>query len=194
MENNHEAALIERFKFGNIKAFGEIFECHNRLLYYFVRRLIGDDIEAQDIVFDTFRKLWLRKDHFESLANIKAFLYITARNSGIDYLRLIKQRKEAEKALAIYTDISVEEIDNKIVETELLEEVYNKINDLPETERKIFKLHYEEGMSLKEIAGKLNISQESVRVKKYRALELIRRLLNPKRLLPVLVAIYLFFV
>lgn len=194
MENSHDAALIERFKLGDFVAFKEIFERHNRLLYYFVRKLIGDDVEAQDIVAEAFRKLWLRRAYFESLVNIKAFLFITVRNSGIDFLRLNKRRKEAEEALAVQPEISEEEVDRKIAEAELVEEAFIKIKSFPETEREIFRLHYQDGMSLKEIARKLNISQESVRVKKYRAIELLRKILNSKRLLPVLIATYLHFI
>jgi RNA polymerase sigma-70 factor (family 1) len=193
MENNHDAALTRRFNLGDSKAFREIFDCHYQLLYFFVRKLTDDAIEAEDIVLVTFQKLWVRRANFENLANIKAFIYITARNSGIDYLRSVEQRKEAEKALVAQTAISEEEMDRKIVAAELIKEVLDKIDDLPEKARRILLMHFQEGLSLKEIAAKLNITQEDVRVTKFRALEILRKFLDPKRLLPVTIAMYLFF-
>jgi RNA polymerase sigma-70 factor (family 1) len=193
MENNREAALIEGFNLGDPEAFNEIYELHHRSLYFFVRKLIGDDAEAQDIVSETFRKLWQRKLYFSSLVNIKAFLYITARNNGFDYLRFTKRQKESQKELAEHTDPNEDFVINKIVESELLEEIYNEIKNLPDRTRDIFRMHYEDGLPLKEISEKLNITQEVVRVTKFRALQDLRKFAFSKRLLQTLLAIYLFF-
>jgi RNA polymerase sigma-70 factor (family 1) len=194
MKSNHEAALIKKFNLGDRDAFNEIYECYRTRLYHFVRKLIGDEAEAEDIVMVTFEKLFERSANFPRQANIKAFLFITARHAALDFLGSNKRRKDSQKELINRTDISEEKILNNIVEAELLEEIRNEVKKLPEKQRLIFMMFYDEGLSHKEIAERLKINEIVVRVTKSRVLVALRKFVHSKQLLPVLLATYLFFV
>ena len=79
--------LIKEFRTGNRNAFEEIYNRHHLQLYYFARKLTGNPEVAAEIVSDTFVRLWTLRAGFTTLERIKSFLYLTARNACLDYLR-----------------------------------------------------------------------------------------------------------
>ena len=97
---NEEAPdhLIRLFNQGNHRAFDAIYEMYFTAIYYFTRQLIGRKHEAEDIVSEAFFKLWTRRGNFANLEKIKSFLYISAKNDCLDYLRheKIKSAREEE--------------------------------------------------------------------------------------------------
>ena len=189
MEDNNQYEIMEKFKVGDSEAFKKIFELYSRPLYFFVRKLIQDDTEAEDIVSETFRKIWQRKEHIETLANVKAFLFITARNSGIDFLRYSKKQRISRQEFSQTNEVTEEAIINKIVETEILEHAYQKLQKLPEKIQTIFRLHFSEGVSLKEIAERLGMTQEDIRITKFRTLQRLRKSIVKDKLLYALVTL-----
>src|SRR5689334_21843027 len=88
---NSAARLMGDFKKGSKEAFEEVYNTYHLQLYYFVRKITGNPEEAEDITSETFVKLWQLCARFETLQNIKAFLFIAARNASLDYLRYLKR-------------------------------------------------------------------------------------------------------
>src|SRR5687767_5022335 len=76
--------IIEDFKKGSTRALNYIYNLFYNPLCYFAGQLVSKE-EAEDIVTDTFVKLWLKHEDFHSLQGIKAFLYIAVRNSCLDH-------------------------------------------------------------------------------------------------------------
>lgn len=157
-------------------------------LCYFSFQLIGDKSIAEDLVQDAFVAYWSNKgkvsDH--PLA-IKDYLYTAVRNSC---LNLIRRKKVLERYLNSRTenDFSEEKIIHKIIESELIEKLYQAINTLPDGCKKVFKLGYLEGLSNTKIAETLNISINTVRAQKQRGLKALKTRLDYESFL-ILVAI-----
>src|SRR5438105_8361645 len=122
--------LIVGFKEGNRDAFRLVYQLHHRALYNFVRQLTDDRHEAEDIVADTFVKLWKLKANFETDNNIKAFLYITARNASLNFLRYEKRLNENRRELFYMHDEEDQpefEVPTYIQLLELLQQTLDKL-------------------------------------------------------------------
>lgn len=147
-------------------------------LCYFAFQLIADKSIAEDLVQDAFVAYWSNKENVSShpLA-IKDFLYTSVRNSC---LNLIRRKKVLERYLnsRTETDFSEEKIVHKIIESELIEKLYQAINTLPDGCKKVFKLGYLEGLSNTKIAETLNISVNTVRAQKQRGLKALKTRLD----------------
>lgn len=182
MKEQFESVWLQAFNRGEQNGFKAIFDFFNKEVSYFCYRLIGDMQEAEDITSTTFMKLFKLYENFNSLDNIKAFLYITARNNCIDYLRLIKRRKTISNGLTgqdfqdqgYSPDNDGNGMQNEMIEAAIIKDIHDAIEKLPNQCRQIFKMLYYEGLKPAEIAKQLSISPETVRSQKRRALELLR--------------------
>jgi len=179
----NEAAIIAGLKENDSRVFTRLFDEYFIPLCYFAEKITASKEEAEDIAIDTLRKCWSLRNNFESLINIKAFLYITARNACLNYLQ--HQRRQAERHrdfTYLQQAESDEDIESLKIKAEVFGALYNEVHRLPTKCRHVFELVLE-GVSTAEIAKRLNISELNVRSQKKRALQLLRIIFLQKKLL-----------
>jgi RNA polymerase sigma-70 factor (ECF subfamily) len=166
--------VLSRFRQGDETAFRQVFDAFYRPLYYFTYKITGNEPEAEEICLNSFLKLYERCALFETANNIKAFLYITARNNCFDYLRTSKLQRERQQQFAVAMrndELLAMEYD---IKDELIEKVRTAINGLPEECRKIFKMLYYDELTPAEVAEILQISVSTVYNQKSRAVKSLR--------------------
>ena len=174
MNQTIESTVVTAFRNGDQSAFREVFDAWYKPLFYFVNKLIDSKEEAEEIVQNSFIKLFERYALFETAANIKAFLFVTARNNSFDYLRSLKVQKEKQQAFfEAMQDETFFQYEYEIKD-ELVEMVRIAIEELPEECRRIFKMLYYEELSPAEVAEILNISVSTVYNQKSRAVKALR--------------------
>lgn len=178
---------FDDFKKGDARALQVIFKQFYGPLCLFAERMLRDRPAAEDIVGDTFLKLWNRHTDFENLQNIKAFLYITTRNASLNMLKQMQRESLSKKQLAYLSGDKDGFILNDIIRSEVLSEIYREIEKLPEQCRKIFKMSYFEGKKNQEIAAMLEISVHTVKNQKARAIQLLRVKLPDRNLVAILI-------
>jgi RNA polymerase sigma factor (sigma-70 family) len=167
--------LLIEFSQGSPHAFQAIFDSFRMRIFYFVKKLIDDIPTAEEITSDTFVKLHRLHDKFNTYNNIQAFLFITARNASLDFLKYRQRQREH------FTDLQYEEEIPEVplfpetnVEADVLRHIYNEIEKLPERSKRIFKLYYFEDRSLNEIAEIMGISRQTVANQKHTALKTLK--------------------
>ncbi len=150
--------IIDSFKKGGPDALQSFLKQFYSPLCLFAERLLMDSAAAEDIVGESFIKLWNKRTDFETLQNIKAFMYRTVRNACLNYLKQAKRDSLSKKQLAYLTSEKEEFVLNEMIRAEVLKEVMHEINKLPEQCGKVLKMGYLEGLKNQEIADLLNIS------------------------------------
>jgi len=186
-----EEEIIAGLKNGDDRVFNDLYEQFAAPLYYFCTSLTQDSEESKDIVSTTFNTLWNLRNNFDSLANIKAFLYITARNRCFDFLRYRHRQAEGKKEITshlISTD-QQEDVERLIIESDFLNRVYTEIQHLPPQCKEIFILTYFNELTSGEIANKLGISVSTVTTQRSRAIKFLRDVLRDENQLLMIVAI-----
>lgn len=164
----------------NEKVFEQFFKGFYPRLVYFAFQILGDKTKAEDIVQEAFIKYW---DHKEEVSQnpiaIKNFLYSTVKNSS---LNVVRHEKVVEKYKSNFTPLEAEEatVINYIIQSEVLAEIHQAIQTLPESCQRISRMGYLEGMKNHEIAATLGISINTVKTQKQRAMQLLRLRLNPE--------------
>ena len=174
------------FKNGDPRALQTIFKQFYPPLCLFAVRILHDRPAAEDIVGETFVKLWNRRADFENIQKIKAFLYVTTRNACLNFLKQMKREKLSKQQLAWISGDQEGSILNEIVRNEVLMEINREIENLPEQCRKIFKMIFYDGKKNREIANTLNISVHTVKNQRARALQLLRLKLPDRNLAAIL--------
>ena len=159
---------------------------YDRLLYY-AWTIIHDKESARDLVQEAFICYWNNKDQVSGdLVQIRNFLYVNVKNSCLKHLR---HDKVVDKHRSLQVGDPAEEATalNKMIQAEVIGEIYAAIESLPEGCRRISKMGYLEGLKNHEIANQLGISINTVKTQKKRALQLLRLKLSPESFLFLLV-------
>ncbi len=187
--------LIIQFNHGNTEAFTVIYNNYFLTLYNFVKKFVPERLDAEDITADIFINLWRMHTRFDSIVNIEAFLYITARNACVDFLRHMQRQSEKQKKLLhVLMQEPEEGILQEDLKAEVLKSIDKEIEKLPPRCRNVFKMAYLECLSNSQIAEALRISNQSVRNYKYRAIKMLRiTLLNKNVLVSAFIGFYLQF-
>jgi RNA polymerase sigma-70 factor (family 1) len=167
--------LIAGLKTGRESALNALFDQFYQALCYYAIKMINDQSEAEDIVTDTFSKLWNRKEDFETMQHVKGFLYISTRNACLDHLRQKQRNRTAQKELSyLLTSEEEEGLVAEQIRTEVLRKIYEEIEKLPKQCRQVFELSVFEGLKSKDIAKRMDITVSNVTSQKSRAVHLLR--------------------
>lgn len=157
-----------------------LFELYYKNLCYFAYTLIGDKNLAEDFVQDAFIALYKNYGTVVQEEKVlKSFLYSSVRNSIYNWHRRNNiERKYHEKEP--FNELVEIDFDNALIKVEALSQINAMINQLPDACQQIFRMHYLEEMSLKEIAETLQVSINTVKTQKLRGLRFLKSKLNPE--------------
>jgi RNA polymerase sigma-70 factor (ECF subfamily) len=169
-----EKTFLLQFQQGDRKAFNAVFEQFYGAIYYFCKRLTSSPEEGEDITLTTFQKLWERRENFETLPNIKAFLFITARNACLTFLKSKYARSVIHKDELDFQAGVEKDAMHKIIQAEIMREIDEEVQQLPRLARQVFELRFYQNMNIQEVAAQLNISENSVSVHTNTAINTLR--------------------
>lgn len=173
----NDITLLNGFQQGDLLAEKRVFQQFFRPLCLFSERITGQLEASEDIVADSFGKAWGRRGEYPTMDNLKAFLYRAVRNASINYIEAQRRHQSHhEQILYITKDdkTSEEAMEREILRVELLQEIYNEIDSLPEKCRQIFKLLFIYEQTTEQVARQLSINMQTVRSQKARAIQLIK--------------------
>ena len=143
-----------------------LFRTYYRPLCLYALHYLGDPDAVEDVVQESFTALWRQENPVD---NVKAWLYSAVRNRSIDALRRTGKNEPLPSDLdGLISDDEAE--DRSALEARL----WTAVDSLPEMRRKCLLLAKRDGLSYKEIAIELNLSEHTVRNHISRALETLR--------------------
>ena len=177
--------IVHRLQSDDPQALDFVYHQYHKPIFYLVNRMVDNTSQAEDITQETFIKFWNIRKNFQTPENIRAFLYIAASNACRDYLR---EKKRKEKDHRIIQIISRKEmnIENAIIKADLLRQVYQCADNLPDKQQKVFKMLYVENRTYKEIEKELDMSPTTVRMHKSLALKNLRNMFGANSFLTLL--------
>ena len=129
-------------------------------VYRFIRSNLKDDERSNDIVQDSFEKLWQHVAEIEYPV-VKAWLFSTAYHTMIDVIR-------REKRMASFDDSLKESMSHETAYSDLNEILHEALERLPEQQKTAVLLRDYEGYSYKEIGEIMGMSESQVKISIYR--------------------------
>lgn len=130
-------------------------------LFRFVLKSCRDMHKAEDIVQDSFEKLWKNVENVNA-EKVKSYLFTTAYHTLIDRIR-------KEKRSSFSEDLNLKEQSQENNYSDLGEVLKEAVERLPGQQRMVLLLRDYEGYSYKEIGEMANLSEPQVKVYIYRA-------------------------
>lgn len=141
--------------------FMQLFLKSHRRIYGYVMMTIPSPSEADDIVQDTAALMWIKFDQYRPGSDFTAWAISIARFKVLRFLRDQKthRRKFSQKTLEVIEQFESEDVENEDSRIDTLRQCIQK---LKETERQILSLRYEEGTTLKNLAGRLGLNANTL--------------------------------
>ena len=182
-----ESELCDLLKSGDYTAFSEIYERYSLQLMGHALKKCQDDDHAKDLLQEVFTNLWENRATLDIRKSLIGYLATSIRYS---FFRTLKHEKVKDKYFASFMDFvnsiaPVTTTDHLIRRKQLEAKIDQEIQALPTKMREIFMKRHIEGLTHKQIAAELNISEKTVSRQVSYALARLRNRL------PFLVLIYL---
>ncbi|WEK20109.1 MAG: sigma-70 family RNA polymerase sigma factor [Candidatus Pedobacter colombiensis] len=154
MKQVEDSEILEKFlnKKTRDEAFNLLLNKYQQKIYWHIRRLVIDHDDADDLVQDTFIKVWKNLDKFRSDSQLYTWIYRIATNESITFLNKKKQRNNTP----------LEEVSAELTETLIASSHFNgdkvqlklqqALLTLPEKQRLIFNMKYFDDLKYEEIS------------------------------------------
>ena len=189
--------LVERFNSGDQQAFNYIYERFWGSMFTAALRFLNDADQAQEVTADVFLQIWKKPKNFESLDNIKAWLYTSTKNACSNIYNRNKRFKGYIKFFTYWFTTNHDPYQEFVtqqdeIKAEVFRQVQLKTETLPPQCRHIIKMSFYDGLKNEEIADQMDLSVQTVKNQKTRSLKILRKGLSDDGCLFTMMAIILF--
>jgi RNA polymerase sigma-70 factor (ECF subfamily) len=163
-ENYNEKELLLRISEGDERAFAQLVERFNGTLCAFLSTYIS--LRHQDLVeevaCDVFMQIWLTRETLPSLSHLGNYLFILARNKGLNALK--RELREHKRRHGLTPEVADDiDIHSQFIENRALDLIDEAISSLPAQQKKVWVLSRKQNLTYTQIAAELNISRETVK-------------------------------
>ncbi|WP_078380521.1 RNA polymerase sigma factor [Sutcliffiella halmapala] len=151
------------------------FDQYHQTIFKFIVLIVKDYFQAEDLTQETFVKAYQYYPSFKRNASPKTWLFSIAHNVTVDYLR-------KSKPIRLFREVfSSSKKDPEMLPEEILEvkessrELYDVLNKMKESHRKVLVLRKIKGFSIVETAQILNWSESKVKATTFRAMGVLEK-------------------
>lgn len=169
-----DADLSNLLRNGDRLAFAEIYARYKWLLHAHAYKWMSDREEAKDIIHELFSDLWDRHRSIIFSTTLSGYLYASVRNKILNRVAHKKVASNYVNSLQEYINRGEAQTDHLVRENQLKAIIEKEISNLPLKMREVFELSRKAGISHKEIAQQLDISEQTVRKHIQHALKILR--------------------
>jgi RNA polymerase sigma-70 factor, ECF subfamily len=176
-ENTPEGALVRRLQNGDESAFREIVERYQSKVFSIIHGIVRQRNDVEDIAQQVFAKVFLSIASFDFRSSLITWIYKITVNECFDYLRKRKVRK-----LVYESDLSEDEarrvensepqvnrqdpVDASLARRDYVLKLLSRVS---EEERMLLMLKEVEGYSVEELAERIGMNENTIKVKLFRA-------------------------
>jgi len=180
---NSEKEILDRLKDGDVSAMEPLMQLHQDYVYTVVIQMVKLAAVAEELTQDVFVKVFKKIDTYQEKAKFSTWLYTIAYRTSLNYL----EKKQIVFNMSDITSnennddagdlILKEEFESTITlqeENEKQQIIWKAIDAIPEQQGVVIALHYLQQFSVKEIAGMMNVPENTVKTHLFRGRNAIR--------------------
>jgi len=177
----HEAALLERVAGGDREEpLVELYRRYSRRLYGLGLSLLADEGVAEEVVQETFVRLWRSAPRFDSeQGTVRTFLFTIARRAAVDLRRRPSSRPLAELPEDDQGAVSDDDFESLLLGLE----VSYAMEALTDDHREALELYYDRDLTQREISERLGVPIGTVKTRTHYALRALRGALQEREAL-----------
>lgn len=182
--------VIGKARRGDRDAFRVLVERHARPVFRLAFRMTGNEIDAEDMVQETFLKAWKQIGQFDGRASFGTWLHRICANCSLDYIRARKRKQDLQAVPR--TESNRDQTDplehvatgapspeRLALSSEITAILGPALDELSGMERAAFVLRHYEGLNIEEISAALGVQPGAAKHSVFRAVQKLRRALQP---------------
>ena len=175
-----DAEVVERVRGGETDLYELLMRRHNQRLFRIIRAVVINDLEAEDVLQESWVRAYEHLDQFSGHASFPAWVTSIAYNEALARSRKSKRwtvLEDAEGEImpeANRSSATSETPETQAMRGELAQMLQSAVDALSETYRLVFVLREVEQLSTNETAECLGISEEAVKTRLHRSRALLR--------------------
>ena len=175
MISSIEKEIIHLLKNGDKKAIKLLYESYSDSLYGVIKKIISDDETAQDVLQESFVKVWrYSKKYDSSKAKLFTWLYRIAYNTAIDKVRSLKNKdKEVQMETSIVYKITASELNQDVLD------IKKHLKTLDDKYQIVINALFFEGMTQQEASDELDIPLGTIKSRLKIGLRELKKIYNP---------------
>jgi RNA polymerase sigma-70 factor (ECF subfamily) len=177
---------IGRARRGDRDAFRVLVERHSRAVFRLAYRMTANQIDAEDIVQETFLKAWKQIGKFDGRASFGTWLHRICANCSLDLIRTRNRKQELQQpgegeAGDPFAQLPAESPSPERLaqSSQIAAVLVPALSGLSEMERAAFVMRHYEGMGIQEISAALGVQPGAAKHSVFRAVQKLRRVLEP---------------
>jgi RNA polymerase sigma-70 factor (ECF subfamily) len=181
-----DRTVVARARDGDRDAFRALVERHSRYIFGLAQRMTGSIEDAEDVVQETWLKAHRQLSRFEARADFRTWLHRICVNCSIDLIRARRHREDphdpadlAEGRLSACGSEGQPMPDRLAASAQIQDRVQQALTRLTSLERAAFMLRHVDGMSIKEVSGRLGLKTNATKHGIFRAVRKMRMALEP---------------
>ena len=155
------------------KAFVKLLDLYQERLYWHIRKIVGTHENADDVLQNTFIRVYRSLEKFKQQSSLHTWMYKIAYNESIRFLENQKKR----------THTSINDVNDKYLENlqedvffdgdEIQKKLQQIISQLPDNQKRVFLMKYYDNLKFKEIADILKTKESTLKTHYYAAVKFI---------------------
>lgn len=158
----NEKDLLRRIAEGNEQAFRVLFDTYNKQLFTFAEGMLKSAADAEEVVQETFTKVWLDRRDFGHVEKAGQYLYRMVRNRVIDLMRKTARDKSLVQQVWANMALSDLGLEQELKKNEMVELIEQALSQLSEQKQRVYRLSREQGYTQEQIANLTNLSKSRV--------------------------------
>lgn len=172
-----ERILVEEVIAGSYKSYSILYDRWVSHLYRFVYSLVKSTEVTQDIVQETFVKIWTNRENLKADASFKAYLFTISYHLVLKEFRRKINHPQMEEYMEYCNDLALSDssTDQQLSFDTFLVEFQKAKAKLTPRQREIFEMSKEANLSIAEIAEQLTLTDQSVRNQLSASLKIMRK-------------------
>jgi RNA polymerase sigma-70 factor, ECF subfamily len=176
LRHPEDGDLGRRLKARDPNVMGELYDRYGRIVYTLIVRIVRDRAVAEDLVQESFLRIWNRAQAFDSERGaLGPWVLTVARNQALDYIRSVQGRVWNSVASADDEHpATFRDWEGGMLDAVRLRQVQSAIGRLNENQRAVIELAYFEGLSQTEMAEKMKQPLGTVKTWVRSALQTLR--------------------
>jgi RNA polymerase sigma-70 factor (ECF subfamily) len=170
-----DADLVEKLQNPVLKdtAFSELLDVYQERLYWHIRKIVSTHENADDVLQNTFIRIYKNIQKFEGKSSLHTWMYRIAYNESIRFLEMDNKRRYVNIDEVSESNLEVL-FEDEYFDGDKIQEKLNKIiEEFTEKQKRIFQMKYFDDLSFRKISEILEISESTLKSTYYTTVKII---------------------
>ncbi len=169
-----EQSLLAGLGAADERAFEAIVRHYLPRLLPFAIKITKNRAVAEDIVQEAFLRLWQHRDQSEKIQFLRSWLFTVVSNLSLTYIKRLAREGRLLQHLRDFTETSRTDVADQVQFRESGTVIARAVESLPPQQQQIYRLSRYDGLSIPEIAARMDLSPNTVKNHLVRALQTVR--------------------